>query len=68
MKVTKHTFEEVSIKGTKRWKDESGKWRQKTRKFYQTMSPFNTIKGRQKTYGEIMKEILDEMNKWLSEV
>lgn len=59
-------YEEVSIKGTKRWKDESGKSRQKTKKFYQTLSPWNTKDGRLKTRNEIMKEIQAEREEWMN--
>lgn len=60
-------YEEVFIKATKRWV-EDGKKRQETRKFFQTINPFNkdeggNIKGRQQIMGEISKEADD----WLRE-
>lgn len=67
MRTTTTIYEEVSIKATKKWKNKDGKWRTKTRKFYQTLNPFNTKDGRLKTYSEIMKEIMNERDEWLSE-
>lgn len=67
MKTFTTVYQEVSIKGTKRWKDQNGKWRQKTKKFYQTLNPFNTtIDGRLKTRDEIMKEIQQERTEWMN--
>lgn len=60
-------FDEVAVKATKRWTDPaSGKKRQQTRKFYQTINPFN--KGRDglpKTRQQIMQEITAERDEWL---
>lgn len=60
MKTITKIYDEVSVKGIKRWKDKDGKQRQETRKFFQTISPFNP-----KTRDEIMKEILKERQEWL---
>ena len=61
-------FNEISIKGVKRWKDENGKWHQKTKKFYQTRNPFNkNPDGTVKTAEQIHKEIRVERDKWLAE-
>jgi hypothetical protein len=61
----KVTFNEVSIKATKRWK-EDGKTRMKTRKFYQTLNPFNkNADGAAKTRDQIMTEITAERDAWL---
>lgn len=61
------TFEEVSVKAVKTW-TENGKRRQKTRKFYQTISPINKNKdGTVKTREQIMTEILAERETWLKE-
>ena len=59
-------FDEVVIKATKRWK-ENGKWRQKTKKFHQTINPFNTDEnGNPKTRGQIMCDLLKERDEWLA--
>lgn len=64
----KYTFNEVSVKATKRWKDENGRWKTKTKKFYQTLSPFNkNIDGSLKSREQIMSEIMAEREGWLSE-
>lgn len=60
------TFNEVAIKATKRWK-EDGKVRTKTRKFYQTLNPFNqNADGTVKTRDQIMAEITAERDAWLA--
>lgn len=53
-------FEEVSIKATRVWK-EDGKRRQQTRKFSQTIHPWNknpdgTIKTREEITAELMRD------------
>ena len=59
-------FDKVSIKATKRWTDESGKKRQQTREFYQTINPFNITKdGVMKTREQIQIEIVAERDEWL---
>lgn len=64
--TTRYTFDEVSVKRTKRYTDEDGKKRQKTRKFSQTLNPFNKNKdGSIKTYDQIMKEITKEADAWM---
>ena len=61
----KFTFNEVAIKATKRWK-EDGKTRTKTRKFYQTLNPFNkNADGTVKTREQIMTEITAERDAWI---
>lgn len=63
----KVTFDEVAVKATKRWK-EDGKTRTKTRKFYQTMNPYNkNADGTVKTRDQIMAEITAECDAWVSE-
>lgn len=58
-------FEEVSIKCKKAWIDASGKRRQRTKKFWQTISPFNrNADGLQKTREEIQREIERESVLW----
>lgn len=63
----RYTFDEVSVKATKRWTDESGKKRQQTRNFFQTINPFNKNEdGTIKTRDQIMAEIKAERNAWLA--
>ena len=58
-------FEEVSIKATRRWTDENGKKRQQTRKFFQTLNPFNTgAAGLPKSRDQIMSELQAEKAVW----
>jgi hypothetical protein len=63
------TFDQVKLKGVRRWKDpETGKPRQQTRVFMQTVNPFNklpdgTVKDRQ----TIMAELIAERADWLTE-
>ena len=60
-------FEEVSVKGTRRWIDSDGKRRQETRTFYQTISPFNKgPDGLPKTRQQIMEEVIAERDAWLT--
>lgn len=64
----KIVFNEVSVKGVRRWTDESGKKRQETRKFFQTINPFNkNADGTVKTKEEILIEITKQRDLWLSE-
>lgn len=62
-------FQEISVRGVRRWKDPiTGKQRQETKKFYQTISPFNRTKeGEVKNRNQIMEEIRVERDKWESE-
>ena len=60
-----YNFQEVSVKGVKRWV-EDGKKKQKTKKFCQTLNPYNiNSDGSVKTRSEIIKEITEEKNNWL---
>lgn len=62
------TFDEVKVKGTRRWTDEEGKKRQQTRTFMQTVNPFNKhANGRQKSRDEIVTEVRAECAAWLKE-
>jgi hypothetical protein len=62
-------FDEVAIRGVRRWIDENGKKHQETRKFYQTISPFNKgADGQPKSSAQILKEISAERSAWLREV
>jgi hypothetical protein len=61
------TFQEVAIRGVRRW-TENGKKRQETRKFFQTINPFNKGEdGIPKTREQIMAEIKAERDAWLGE-
>ena len=64
-----YKFDEVSIRGTKKWKDPAtGKPRQQSRKFWQTISPFNrTTDGPPKTREQIMEELRAERAAWMGE-
>lgn len=62
------TFDEISVSGTVRFTDPIiGKRRQKTRKFFQTVNPFNIDPetGLPKTRERIWKEICRERDEWL---
>ncbi len=62
------SFDEVAIKATKRWTDEAGKKRQKTRKFWQTLSPFNKCAdGSIKNRDQIMSELKSQRDAWINE-
>lgn len=59
-------FNEISVKATRRWVDEDGKKRQQTKKFFQTLNPFNRTKdGQIKSKDQITKEIFAERDAWL---
>ena len=61
-----YTFDKVSVKRTKYWKDENGKKRQKTREFFQTLNPFNTDEsGNPKSRRQILKEVETEAEAWM---
>lgn len=65
--MTRIRFQKISVKGKRRWKDESGKWHQETKEFWQTVSPFNINRdGAEKTRLEIMEEVLDERKSWMA--
>lgn len=64
--MTRYTFEEVSITGTRRW-TENGKKRQQTKTFMQTINPYNrNTDGSCKTREQINVEIRAELNAWKS--
>lgn len=68
MRVTRLTFEEVAIKATRRWIDPAtGRKRQETMKFSQTLNPFNkTPDGRVKSRAQILEEIKAQRDAWLA--
>ena len=60
-------FEEIKVKGVRRWTDKNGKKRQKTKIFSQTVNPFNkNSAGLPKTRQEIMAEISAERDAWVT--
>lgn len=61
-------FEEISVKATKKWKDVNGRQRQCTKKFFQTLNPFNKNKdGSIKSRSDIMIEITASRDAWLAD-
>jgi hypothetical protein len=59
------TFNEVAVRATRRW-TENGKKRQQTRKFFQTINPFNKgANGLPKDRDQIMREITAKRDAWL---
>lgn len=67
--MPRYTFEEVVLRETRRWKDPiTGKTRQKTKKFSQTLNPFNKNgQGEVKTREEIRAELRVQADAWLAE-
>lgn len=63
----KINFDEISVKATRRWVDADGKKRQETRKFWQTVNPFNlAADGSTKTREQIVQEINALRDEWLT--
>lgn len=62
------TFEVVKVSGTYKYTDKAtGKKRQKTREFSQTINPFNkNPDGSIKSYDDIRREITKERDEWLA--
>lgn len=57
-------FEEISLSATRYWK-ENGKRRQETKKFSQTINPFNkNPDGSVKTRFQIQQELVNERADW----
>jgi hypothetical protein len=68
MSRTHIVFDEISVNGTRYYSDPAtGKRRRETRKFFQTVNPFNIDKttGEIKTREQIWKEICREKDRWL---
>jgi hypothetical protein len=64
--MTRVKFAEVSLKATFRWRTADGKARQRTKKFWQTLNPFNIGKnGEPKNRYEIMDELQVQKRLWL---
>lgn len=65
--MTTIQFQEISLRGVSRWIDEDGRRRQKTKKFSQTISPFNLDADKNvKTAEQIRAELKIERDQWLS--
>lgn len=66
MKSRIMNFEEISIIHTKRWVDEiTGKKRQKTKKFWMTLNPFNkNPDGSARTSRDIYRELDKKKKEW----
>lgn len=66
---TRLQFQQVSIKGVRKFKDPvTGKPRQQTRTFMQTVNPFNRDEnGVVKSSVHIMRELEAERKAWLNE-
>jgi hypothetical protein len=61
-------FQEVSVTAKVVWIDEAGKRRQQSKKFTQTINPFNkNAWGEEKTASEIRKELRANGETWLRE-
>lgn len=64
--MTRYIFTEIAVKGVRKWTDADGKKRQETRKFSQTLNPFNKrADGEPKTEFDIRCEINAECDAWL---
>lgn len=64
----RYVFEVVSHRVTKKWIDEDGKKRQQTRKFEQTLNPYNRdANGLPKSREQIWAEIRAQGDAWLKE-
>ena len=61
-----YVFREVSVKAVYKWVDATGKRRQKTKKFSQTLNPFNrNMDGSLKSPSDILKAVNEEKAAWL---
>lgn len=59
-------FNEVSLKATKKWVDSDGKKRQKTKKFSQTINPWNRdAYGKPKSRSQIIFELKQQIEDWI---
>lgn len=68
MLTIRRTFHEVAIRATKRFTDAAtGKRRTRTRKFFQTLNPYNKLPdGRVKGADDIRTEIKAERDAWMA--
>lgn len=61
----KTTFQKVELTG--RWSGKCpvcGKHATRTKKFFQTISPFNKLNGFVKTEGQIKVELVSQIHEW----
>ncbi|MGU3629867.1 hypothetical protein [Comamonas sp. C24C] len=65
---TIQNFSKVEIKASRKWKDpETGRLRQQSKTFMQTINPFNkNSKGLVKSREEILVELHRERDEWLN--
>lgn len=66
--MPRYKFEKVEVREVKRWKDPAtGRSKQHTRTFFQTINPWNKNKaGEVKTREEILAELRAEAARWLA--
>lgn len=69
MRTARVRFDEIAVKATRRWVDPStGKKRQETKVFWQTLNPFNkNADGSIKTAEQIRAEVTSQRDAWLAE-
>lgn len=61
-------YEKISMQATRRWLDESGKPRQQTKTFWQTLNPFNIdATGAVKSTEQIYAELRAEADAWIAD-
>ncbi len=66
--MTRVVFEQVVIKGVRRWRSQDGKKHQETRTFSQTVNPWNrNDDGTIKTREQICVELEVERERWLQD-
>lgn len=69
MRTITRTFQEISVKAVHKWTDENGKKRQKTKKFSQTLNPFNrNPDGTIRTKSDIYSVICAERDAWVEKM
>jgi len=65
--MQRYSQNRLSVVGTKRWKDADGNWRTKTRRFTQSLNPFNATKGTGKTREQVLEELRERRDAWMNE-
>lgn len=69
MRTITRTFQEISVKAVHKWIDEGGKKRQKTKKFSQTINPYNrNPDGTVRTKDDIYSVICAERDAWVEKM
>jgi hypothetical protein len=67
--MTTMRSEVVMVTGFRRWRDADGRKRQMTKKFWQSINPWNCgADGRPKTREDILREVQADRDKWEAEV